>query len=232
MPPSGKGNGKKKTKSGPNILEKLHIMLIKKGLNNRLDMKHEDPDLEDGILEKHILYNEYKNLFREGELDGLEFREDSQNHFALKVFGSRLDTQESNREEYQNNKGKIVSLQEERITKNERNFLFIIEKNNFEKLDTWQPENCRAQFCWKIWYVWYCIVNFSKIIISHNAFEGVSLLVIMLNSVTLALEDPTWADGDTPAYMQIFDYVFLGLYTVEMTLKILGLGFLFAKGAY
>jgi hypothetical protein len=46
------------------------------------------------------------------------------------------------------------------------------------------------------------------------------------------LEDPTWGDEDTPAYMQIFDYVFLGLYTVEMTLKILGLGFLFAKGAY
>jgi hypothetical protein len=213
-------------------LEKLHIMLIKKGLNKPLDMKHQDPELEEGILEKHILYNEYKNLFREGEMDGLEFMEDFHNHFALKVFGGRLDTQDSNREEFQTNKGKIQGLQEERITKNERNFLFIIEKNNFEKLDTWHPENCSGQFCWKIWYTWYCIVNFSKIIISHNAFEGVSLLVILCNSVTLALEDPTWGDSDTPAYMQIFDYVFLGLYTVEMTLKILGLGFLFAKGAY
>jgi hypothetical protein len=55
-------------------------------------------------------------------------------------------------------------------------------------------------------------------------------LVILLNSITLALEDPT-SDETTPT-AQFIDDLFLFLYSVEMCLKIVGLGFFFGKGTY
>lgn len=54
--------------------------------------------------------------------------------------------------------------------------------------------------------------------------------MILANSITLGMEDPL-AVSTTPA-QDMVEHVFLALYTVEMILKILGLGFLFNKGAY
>jgi hypothetical protein len=70
---------------------------------------------------------------------------------------------------------------------------------------------------------------FAVNIISHKAFENATITVIMLNSLTLALEVP----GDEVSWqMVIIDDVFLTLYTIEMCMKILGMGFVFGKGAY
>ena len=46
----------------------------------------------------------------------------------------------------------------------------------------------------------------------------------------LALEDPTLSYQ--PYYSSVMDNVFLGLYTIELVLKIMGMGFIFNKGAY
>jgi len=70
----------------------------------------------------------------------------------------------------------------------------------------------------------------ARTIIDHRAFETVSIIVILLNSLTLASEDPT-SDETTPT-AQFIDDVFLMLYSVEMFLKIVGMGFIFGKGAY
>ena len=60
-------------------------------------------------------------------------------------------------------------------------------------------------------------------------FENLTITVILLNSLTLAAENP----GDEPSpFIVTLDFVFLGLYTVEMLLKIIGMGFVFNKGAY
>jgi len=55
-------------------------------------------------------------------------------------------------------------------------------------------------------------------------------MVIVANSVTLAIEDPT--DNNTKDYQNTMDTMFLALYTIEMSLKIIGLGFIFNRGAY
>lgn len=55
-------------------------------------------------------------------------------------------------------------------------------------------------------------------------------MVIVANSVVLAIEDPT--DKTPASYFDVMDSVFLVLYSIEMVLKILGLGFVFNKGAY
>jgi hypothetical protein len=67
-------------------------------------------------------------------------------------------------------------------------------------------------------------------IISTTIFETVTILVIVANSFVLALEDPT-AEDQSPLF-KVIDDVFLVCYTVEMVLKIIGLGFIMGKGAY
>jgi hypothetical protein len=54
--------------------------------------------------------------------------------------------------------------------------------------------------------------------------------VILLNSFVLAMEDPTAAE---PAgWITALEYLFLVLYTIEMTLKILGMGFVVSDESY
>jgi hypothetical protein len=54
--------------------------------------------------------------------------------------------------------------------------------------------------------------------------------VILINSFFLAIEDPT--QNTTSSFDEIVEWIFLGLYTLEMTLKILGMGFFFSRNAY
>lgn len=71
---------------------------------------------------------------------------------------------------------------------------------------------------------------FAFTIIKTKAFESITIAVILLNSITLGMEDPL-AVSTTPT-QDFVENIFLALYTVEMLFKILGLGFLFNKGAY
>jgi hypothetical protein len=70
----------------------------------------------------------------------------------------------------------------------------------------------------------------AKAITEHKAFEATTITVILLNSITLAAEDPN-AEETTPFAQKVED-TFLVLYTIEMVLKILALGFLLNQGAY
>jgi hypothetical protein len=61
-------------------------------------------------------------------------------------------------------------------------------------------------------------------------FEVASILLIVVNSIFLALEDPT---KDVQAdFLEKSESIFLYLYTLEMFLKILGLGFFLNRGSY
>ena len=67
-------------------------------------------------------------------------------------------------------------------------------------------------------------------IISHKIFETISIIVIIVNSLFLAMDDPLATNP--PVYTNYSDKIFLALYSTEMVLKITALGFLFNKGAY
>lgn len=67
-------------------------------------------------------------------------------------------------------------------------------------------------------------------IIQNPIFDYFILLVILANSLTLALDDPT-TDVQTPL-ADLLDNVFLGIYTTEMLLKIFGMGFVINRNAY
>jgi hypothetical protein len=74
------------------------------------------------------------------------------------------------------------------------------------------------------------INEFALAIIKHKAFEYTTIGVILANSVTLGMEDPLAVS--TTSEQELVEYIFLALYSIEMALKILGMGFLFNKGAY
>ena len=65
---------------------------------------------------------------------------------------------------------------------------------------------------------------------SHKAFETISITVILLNSITLASEDPN--QKEKSSYMNVIENLFLSLYTIEMIIKIISKGLVFNKGAY
>lgn len=69
----------------------------------------------------------------------------------------------------------------------------------------------------------------SAAIISSPAFDNISVSVILVNSVVMAIEDPYQEPGPT---LVVIDYIFTGLYTLEMLLKIMGLGFFLDRGSY
>jgi len=139
-------------------------------------------------------------------------------------------TEESEDETHIKNKERITKLHDDRILSGERNFLEIVEKNHFEKLNVWHPKNCWERGIWNLLYGWYTIKLYCKFIIEHPLFDTLVILLILTNSVTLAMYDPTASTEKD--YEITLKYVYLTLYTIEMVLKILGMGFVFNHGAY
>jgi len=107
-------------------------------------------------------------------------------------------------------------------------FLMVVEKLPIERVDDIEGrcKNVRKLVC----ITRINIQSFAATIIKSKIFEGISLMVIVANSVTLAIEDPT--DNNPKDYQNTMDSMFLALYTIEMGLKIIGLGFIFNRGAY
>ena len=115
----------------------------------------------------------------------------------------------------------------------------FVDMDPVEKVDKYYKDKYQGTKMGCCVLVSFCILRFRKSIsstcskiIKHNAFEAISLIVIIMNSIILALEDPTVDEDEQPTFFKITDYVFLGLYSLEMILKILGMGFFFEKEAY
>ncbi|XP_067088821.1 voltage-dependent P/Q-type calcium channel subunit alpha-1A [Osmerus mordax] len=63
-------------------------------------------------------------------------------------------------------------------------------------------------------------------------FEFTILLVIALSSVALAAEDPVWPESPRNNVLRYFDYVFTGVFTFEMLIKMVDLGLVLHQGSY
>lgn len=55
---------------------------------------------------------------------------------------------------------------------NERNFIQVVVKNDFEKLGVWEPECWLGQVGWAFAWMFYHFQQASKSVIRHPAFEG------------------------------------------------------------
>ncbi|CAD8053314.1 unnamed protein product [Paramecium primaurelia] len=64
----------------------------------------------------------------------------------------------------------------------------------------------------------------------HPIFEFLTLLVIIFNSIMLALDDPT--TNNQTQFQDLMDIIFLAVYTFEAVLKIIAMGFVLNNNAY
>jgi hypothetical protein len=117
------------------------------------------------------------------------------------------------------------------IQKRNNQILKISEKSEIEKLDVYTDRfpmlNLRKTL--KRGYLNVKMVCY--MIITTSLFENISLTIIIINSMVMVFDDSAIADTPNPIFA-IFELIFQYLYTVEMVLKILGLGFIMGPNSY
>ncbi|XP_045145270.1 voltage-dependent N-type calcium channel subunit alpha-1B, partial [Echinops telfairi] len=69
-------------------------------------------------------------------------------------------------------------------------------------------------------------------VVTLRYFEMVILVVIALSSIALAAEDPVHTDSPRNNVLKYMDYLFTGVFTFEMVIKMVDLGLLLHPGAY
>uniref|UniRef100_A0A8C1RHA4 Voltage-dependent calcium channel type A subunit alpha-1 n=1 Tax=Cyprinus carpio TaxID=7962 RepID=A0A8C1RHA4_CYPCA len=69
-------------------------------------------------------------------------------------------------------------------------------------------------------------------IVSLRYFEMCILVVIAMSSIALAAEDPVQANAPRNNVLKYLDYVFTGVFTFEMVIKMVDLGLLLHPGSY
>ncbi|XP_033105567.1 voltage-dependent L-type calcium channel subunit alpha-1D-like [Anneissia japonica] len=72
----------------------------------------------------------------------------------------------------------------------------------------------------------------SFFVVNHNYFSNVVLVLIMVSSAMLAAEDPVNKQNTRNEILQKFDYVFTGIFTIEIMLKVVAYGLVIHKGAF
>ena len=75
-------------------------------------------------------------------------------------------------------------------------------------------------------------------IVAHRYFDNFIILLIGLNCICLAIDDPLDLSGDSAnpsplkAFLNMAEYVFLFFFTLESVLKIIAMGFILDKNSY
>uniref|UniRef100_A0A8C5L6V5 Voltage-dependent P/Q-type calcium channel subunit alpha n=1 Tax=Jaculus jaculus TaxID=51337 RepID=A0A8C5L6V5_JACJA len=69
-------------------------------------------------------------------------------------------------------------------------------------------------------------------ILNLRYFEMCILIVIAMSSIALAAEDPVQPNAPRNNVLRYFDYVFTGVFTFEMVIKMIDLGLVLHQGAY
>ncbi|XP_034451583.1 calcium channel, voltage-dependent, N type, alpha 1B subunit, a isoform X6 [Hippoglossus hippoglossus] len=69
-------------------------------------------------------------------------------------------------------------------------------------------------------------------IVTLRYFEMSILVVITMSSIALAAEDPVWTNAPRNNVLKYLDYVFTGVFTFEMVIKMVDLGLLLHPGSY
>ncbi|XP_071291937.1 voltage-dependent R-type calcium channel subunit alpha-1E isoform X3 [Agelaius tricolor] len=69
-------------------------------------------------------------------------------------------------------------------------------------------------------------------IVNLRYFEMCILLVIAASSIALAAEDPVLTNSDRNKVLRYFDYIFTGVFTFEMVIKMIDQGLILQDGSY
>ena len=108
--------------------------------------------------------------------------------------------------------------------------LTVVDKNDLEKREVYTDRFPLLALRNRVNKVLILIQMVASAIITSPIFDNISISVIILNSVIMMLNDPTRIEPEP--FFENIENVFLGLYSVEMVLKIVGMGFYFSENAY
>lgn len=184
---------------------------------------YKDPELDFNYKdseEKRMLYEQIRVIIQ---------RDDNEDFYKVGLLMEE-ENEESNdlwnidyAEEYQKEYDHFTHLQED------QQFLYCERKTPFDLIKTYaDPYPCLE--CRKSLVYYSEKISFAcKKIIKHPLFDNIVLLIIILNCLLLVFEDPTKTISGSEAYLE---QVLLAFYSAEMTLKIIGLGFICNKNSY
>ncbi|XP_070559615.1 voltage-dependent L-type calcium channel subunit alpha-1D-like isoform X5 [Ptychodera flava] len=74
--------------------------------------------------------------------------------------------------------------------------------------------------------------KFCYFICNHSYFANVVLVLILISSAMLAAEDPLNADKHRNNILNLFDYAFTAIFSVEIMLKVISYGLILHKGSF
>ncbi|XP_022780550.1 voltage-dependent N-type calcium channel subunit alpha-1B-like isoform X2 [Stylophora pistillata] len=69
-------------------------------------------------------------------------------------------------------------------------------------------------------------------IVNLRHFDNFMLVIILLSSITIAIENPVNDDAKLNRVLKYFDYVFTGIFALEVLIKVVDMGIILHKGAY
>ncbi|XP_072916344.1 voltage-dependent T-type calcium channel subunit alpha-1H [Hemitrygon akajei] len=102
-------------------------------------------------------------------------------------------------------------------------------------LEPYKPMWCKTHEDWALYL--FAPQNRFRImcqkVIAHKMFDHVVLVFIFLNCITIALERPEIDPSSTERmFLSVSNYIFTAIFVVEMTLKVVALGFFAGESAY
>ncbi|GFO19983.1 voltage-dependent calcium channel type a subunit alpha-1-like [Plakobranchus ocellatus] len=74
--------------------------------------------------------------------------------------------------------------------------------------------------------------RFCHFVVNLRYFDPFIMIVILASSLALAAEDPVVENSDSNRILNYFDYVFTGVFTIELVLKVVDLGIILHPGSY
>lgn len=115
------------------------------------------------------------------------------------------------------------------IQRKNEGILTVTQKDELEKLEVYRDRFPLLGLRKTLQKMRIIIHLDANAIINSKIFENATIIVIIINSFTMMLQDPT---KDPTPFDNFLENIFLALYSLEMVVKILGLGFVFNDGAY
>ena len=108
--------------------------------------------------------------------------------------------------------------------------IVVRPKTPFEQVDSMKDSRLWLSGRQAMLRIWAGFRQMCRFIISNSAFQTLIIIAILINTVLLALEDPS-IDVQPDPYPTI-ELVLLYIYTVEMGLKIIAMGLVLGKNTY
>ena len=167
--------------------------------------------------ERHMLYQQIQEII---------IKDDNEDFYKVGLLMEDDNEEElwiDPAQEFQSEADRFIKLQED------QQFLYCERKNAFELIKAYADPYPFLRIRKTLAFISRKISVICKLIIKHPIFDYFVLFIILWNCVLLAIEDPTTNPTSAEAQME---QILLICYSIEMSLKIIGLGFICHKKAY